>query len=263
MSKISIVIPTLNEEAHLGTCLRSIALFGAEIIVADGGSHDHTCSIARSLGAQVIETQAGRGKQLHAGAEAASGDILFFLHADTHVPPEAGNMLADMVADPDFRIGTFRLRLDSSHALYRLYSWFTRFDSLWTTFGDQGIVVRRSFYQSIGGFPPWPILEDVKLLQRARRRTRIRSFPVELTTSARRFEHYGILRQQVRNGWILLRYLLGARPERLAQLYRTQCQTIAIRTRMPAMPPATSTGIQVDKKLCTELLLQTLGDSQR
>jgi len=99
-------------------------------------------------------------------------------------------------------------------------AWFSRFDSVFTRFGDQGIVVRRPFYEQLGGFPPWPLFEDVEFLRRARRLTRGWSFPADVTTSARRFRRHGVLRQQLQNTRLLLRFLAGTSPERLAAEYR-------------------------------------------
>ncbi len=253
MSDISVVIPALNEERHLASCLRSLSPLGAEVIVADGGSYDRTCAIAREMGARVVPSAAGRGIQLRAGAAAASGSALFFLHADSHLAPEVPAVLAGALADPSFTIGTFRLRLDSAHPLYRLYSWFTRFDSLWTSFGDQGIVLRRSLYDRIGGFPSWPILEDVALLRRARRMERIRSLPAEIITSSRRFQQHGIVRQQLRNASILMRYLLGAHPEDLAALYKANRDPAPRTILGPPDSLLISNGMQVDSKLCSDI----------
>ena len=110
----------------------------------------------------------------------------------------------------------------SSHPFLRLCSWLTRFDSVFTRFGDQGIVVRRAFYTSLGGFPAWPLFEDVELLRQARRETRVWSLPAELTTSARRFRRCGPVRQQMRNGRLLVRFLLGTAPDVLAREYRCE-----------------------------------------
>jgi hypothetical protein len=107
------------------------------------------------------------------------------------------------------RIGTFRLRFDRDHWLLRVYGFLTRVDTVLTRFGDQGIAIRRDFYRRLGGFPPWSHLEDVHLLQRARRITRVHSFPAEVTTSARRFEREGLVRAQMRNALVLLGYLCG------------------------------------------------------
>ena len=102
-------------------------------------------------------------------------------------------------------------------------------------FGDQGILIRRDFYHALGGFPAWPLFEDVALLQRARRTIRIRSLPAAVTTSARRFDHRGHLNQQWLNARLLCQYLLGARPERLAEIYRLAAQPRQA-ARRPAIP---------------------------
>lgn len=220
---ISVIVPTLNEAPRLAATLANIrsTLPGAEILVADGGSTDGTPQLAASLGARVTTCARGRGVQLSTGAAHASGDLLLFLHADTLLPANAATVLAAHFARSDTRIGTFRLAFDNAGAFLRACAWLTRLDSVFTRFGDQGIVVRRDFYQQLGGFPPWPLFEDVELLRRARRITRIWSFPANVTTSARRFRHRGPLRQQWLNARLLLRFLTGTPPEKLAALYRT------------------------------------------
>lgn len=215
----SVIIPALNEERMIAGAVASATALGAEIIVVDGGSSDGTVDAARAAGAAVISAPRGRGVQLAAGARASRGEWLLFLHADSRLAADAPHALEAALADRSFQIGTFRLRLAGGHPLYRLYSWFTRFDSVWTSFGDQGIVIRRALYESIGGFPAWPLLEDVALLERARSVARIHSLPAEIETSARRFEEHGIIRQQLRNFMIMLRYLRGAAPQELSTLY--------------------------------------------
>jgi rSAM/selenodomain-associated transferase 2 len=219
MGRLSIVIPTLNEEQHIGACLESVHTLDAEVIVADGGSSDATGTIARRHGARLIHAPRGRGSQLRAGAAAAGGDAILFIHADCVLAESGARAVMSAIVDPSFTIGTLRLRLAGRHPLYNLYSWFTRFDSIWTSFGDQGIVIRRGLYDRLGGFPDWPLLEDVKLLREARRTAKINSLPGEMITSARRFERVGIARQQFRNGGIIIRYLLGTSPESLARDY--------------------------------------------
>jgi rSAM/selenodomain-associated transferase 2 len=219
--RFSVIIPTLNEAVRLAETLgrARAALPGAEFIVADGGSADGTMEIARAAGATVVAAARGRGRQLAAGAAAARGELLLFLHADTLLPGDAGAVLARAFADGRTEIGTFRLDFDAGGRFLRACARCSRYDSVFTRFGDQGIVVRRKFYGQIGGFPEWPLFEDVELLRRARRLTRIVSFPACVTTSARRFRRIGALRQQLRNAWLLLRFLAGASPHRLAGEY--------------------------------------------
>ncbi|HVZ40521.1 MAG TPA: TIGR04283 family arsenosugar biosynthesis glycosyltransferase [Candidatus Kapabacteria bacterium] len=227
---LSVVIPTLNEATAIEACIGSLRSIACQIIVADGGSADATAAIARSLGAAVVNAPAGRGSQLAAGAEAAAGGWILFLHADTRLTASARTALAEAVRTPGFSVGTFRLRFDRQRLLYRLYARLTRFDSLWTSFGDQGILIRRDLYTRIGGFDRWPLLEDVALLRRVRHIATIHSLPGEVVTSARRFERRGVIRQQLLNGVVLLRYLLGASPEVLAEFYDAK-RAIPLRAR--------------------------------
>jgi rSAM/selenodomain-associated transferase 2 len=219
---ISVIIPALNEAERIVATLHAVrtALPHAEIIVSDGGSHDTTPALAAQTGARVVPSTRGRGLQCAAGAAHAHGELLLFLHADTLLPPEAGRVLALWFARPEVQIGTFRLAFDDGSAFLRSCAWLTRFDSVFTRFGDQGIAVRRSCYERLGGFPPWPLFEDVELLRRARRLTRVWSFPACVTTSARRFRQRGLVRQQFKNTILLLRFLAGTPPERLAAEYR-------------------------------------------
>jgi len=200
----SVVIPTLNEAAWIGPTVRHLRHLDpqVEIVVADAGSD-------RLAGARTVEAPVGRGPQLRTGAAATRGEILLFLHADTQLPAGAFDLLRERFADPTVEVGTFRLRFDRDHWLLRTYALFTRLDSVLTRFGDQGIAIRRRFYDELGGFPNWPRLEDVHLLRLARRRTRVHSFPAQVTTSSRRFERDGIVRTQLRNAALLIGYLIG------------------------------------------------------
>lgn len=219
---LAVVIPTLDEGERIVGTLAAVraALPRAGVVVADGGSRDSTAALATHAGARVVPCARGRGVQCAAGADHTRSDLLLFLHADTLLPPGAGDVLALYFARPEVQIGTFRLSFDDANRFLRTCAWFTRFDSVFTRFGDQGIAVRRSFYEQLGGFPPWPLFEDVELLRRARRHTRVWSFPSTVRTSARRFRRRGVVRQQLMNAILLVRFLAGASPERLAAEYR-------------------------------------------
>ena len=209
--RFSVIIPALDEAAWVGRAVQHIKQIDdtVEVIVVDGGSGDATCGEARAAGAEVIAARRGRGPQCRAGARLARGEILLFLHADTFLPADAFALLDDCFADRDVKIGTFRLRFDRDHWLLSLYAFWARFDSPLTRFGDQGIAIRRGFYQELGGFPDWQRFEDVHLLRQARRCTQIHSFPAAVITSARRFERDGLVRTQLRNARLLLGYLCG------------------------------------------------------
>ena len=221
MTKYSVIIPTLNEAGSISRCLRSIPSDAGkvEVIVVDGGSKDETVQIARNMGAKVMRSQAGRGIQCNLGAANAAGSILLFLHADTRLPDNAFDIIESYFSKDEVQIGSFRLSFDEDHWLLKFYTWFTQFDFIFSRFGDQCIVVRRFLFDSIGAFPEWRLFEDVDFLRRARRLTKIHSFPARVETSARRFIRNGIARQQLRNGWYILLYLLGVDRNRIAEKY--------------------------------------------
>lgn len=169
---------------------------------------------------RLIAGPRGRGTQCNAGAAVAAGELLMFLHDDTSLPAEAFERIRAWHRDVQEEIACFRLTFDHNHWLLRTYSLFTRFDSLLTTFADQGIIIPRRLFERIGGMSPWPLFEDVEFFQRARRAgIRIVKLDARVTTSARRFIENGILRQQVLNTYLILLYLLGTPPDRLARRY--------------------------------------------
>lgn len=222
VSSLSIIIPTLNEAQMLPTCLAKVSEWWpeAEVIVADGLSDDETVRLAEAAGAHVVrDLPRSRGEQLRAAAEIASGEWLFFLHADSKVDETAARVADAYRSDSSNRLGMFQIRFDSPTLLLRFSAWWTRFDSVFTRFGDQGILIRRDYYRELGGFKPWPLFEDVDLCRRARRRQSIDVLPAALVTSARRFERRGPYRQQLNNAWLLLRYLMGADPHQLVRNY--------------------------------------------
>ena len=220
--KFSVVIPTLNEESFIQGCIDRVRNLDADadIIVSDGGSSDRTAQIASKTGTRVINSERGRGRQCNAGAVAATGEVLVFLHADTRLPDDAFLKLHEIFSDERVQCGTFRLSFDSGHWFLRLLSLLSFFDLGFFRFGDQCLVIRRSFFDSLGGFPSWPLFEDMELVRRARRKTQIRRFPMAVTTSARRFLENGVLRQQARNTWYTIQYLIGVSPETLACRYQ-------------------------------------------
>lgn len=221
---LTVIVPTLNELDRLPLALARIStvLPGAEIIVVDGGSTDGTADVRLPAAAKMLSSPPGRGRQLAAGAAEARGNWLLFLHADTLLPANAAAVLDQAFAHAGTRIGTFRLTFDSGSRFLRVCAWFTRFDTVFTRFGDQGIVVRADLYRELGGFPPWPLFEDVEFLRRARRLSPVVSFPAGVTTSSRRFQRNGAFRQQWQNARLLIRFLLGASPQHLAAEYRTE-----------------------------------------
>jgi rSAM/selenodomain-associated transferase 2 len=219
---ISVVVPTLNEAAVLGRTLAGLPPGFSEVVVADGGSTDATAEIARAHGARVTVGPPGRGPQLNAGAAAAQGAVLLFLHADTALPPDAAGRIAAALADPGVVGGAFRLGIDSADprlgCIARAANLRTRLTGV--AYGDQAVFVRRTAFVAAGGFPEVPIMEDVALGRALKRLGRVVLLPARVRTSARRWEREGVLRTTLRNAALISLYLLGVPPARLARWYR-------------------------------------------
>jgi len=219
--KYSVVIPTYNSEEFLHNCIESVrkAFDNIEIIIIDGGSSDRTQDISLSQDVIFENGCKGRGYQLNQGGKKSSGDIILFLHADTLLPSNAWSIIQNQFTHPSIKIATFKLKFDKNHWLLNYYGFMSGLDSLWTTFGDQCIVVRKDFYERLGGFPNWPLFEDVEFLRNARKQQKIISLNAEVITSSQKYVSNGIFRQQIKNGWFIYQYLLGVSPEKLSSQY--------------------------------------------
>ncbi len=221
---LSVIIPTLDAAAELAPTFAALApeLSGNEIVVADGGSTDATASIAAAAGVRVIAAPRGRGTQLRAGAAAARGDWLLFLHADTRPAPGWRAAVARFIADPanTERAAVFRFALDDddprARRIERRVAWRVR--TLGLAYGDQGLLIARGFYRALGGFPAIPLMEDVALVRRiGKRRLAVLDHPA--LTSAVRYRRDGWRLRSARNVALLSLYFLGVPPRWLARLY--------------------------------------------
>ena len=221
--KLSVIIPMLNEAASIARTIAAIRAGApdAEIIVVDGGSSDNSIEEARALCHVVISMLRGRARQMNAGAAQASGDVLVFVHADTIVPATFGPDIEGAFADPRIVGGRFDVRLDDDHLLCiligALISVRSRISRTGT--GDQAIFVRRATFHQIGGFPDFPICEDLDFARRMKRLGRIACLRSKVTTSARRWRKGGIIRTVLRMWSIRALYLAGVSPSRLARMY--------------------------------------------
>lgn len=217
---LSAVVPALNAEAALPAALKSLEVWpGAlEVIVADGGSTDATRAAAGRMGARVVASPQGRGAQLRAGAEAARGDWLLFLHADTVLAadwPAAARMLMDETAD---KAGYFRFRLDEkAENMERGAAWRARAFAL--PYGDQGLLISRALYDRVGGYRPLPLMEDVDIAGRLGY-ARLRPLGAYAVTSAARYRKSGYARRIARNLACLALYCFWVPAALINRLYR-------------------------------------------
>ncbi len=226
--RLSIVIPTLDEGeviATLLTALQPLRSMGGELILVDGGSRDRTCEQAASLVDCLVFSPAGRALQMNRGAQAAKGEWLWFVHADTRLVERPADYLAAILAS---RAGWGRcdIRIDGAQPIFRvierMMNWRSRLSGIAT--GDQGLFVRRTLFKQLGGFADIPLMEDIELCRRLRARERPNALSLRLQTSARRWQRQGVWRTLVLMWRLRLAYFLGGDPERLARDYR-QCSS--------------------------------------
>lgn len=217
--RLSIVIPTLNAAKTLPSCLAQLGS-AHQLVVVDGGSSDDTRGIAKEYGALLLQSPRGRGTQLRTGADAASGDWLLFLHADTVIGPGWSEAVERHCSSHAEAAGYFRFRLQSDAWQARVIEAGVAFRAsiFGLPYGDQGLLVSRKLYRQIGGYKPLALLEDVDLVRRLGRR-RLGPLAADAVTSAERWERDGWFARSARNLACLALYLAGASPRRVARIY--------------------------------------------
>lgn len=215
---ISVIVPTLNEESHIGQLVQGVLGTRVEVIVADGGSEDNTRARAAELGARVIIASPGRGTQLDAGVKLARGRLLLFLHADTIIPDDFAQIVRRTLDDPAVALGAFRFKLDRKGVLFRGVEWAVHLRCLLfrTPYGDQALFMRRDVYHKAGGIAAIPLMEDLDLVRRVRRLGRVVVMEEPAVTSSRRWCNAGVVRMTVINQACVIGFAIGIPPARLA-----------------------------------------------
>ncbi|MBA3589004.1 MAG: TIGR04283 family arsenosugar biosynthesis glycosyltransferase [Methylibium sp.] len=226
--KLAIVMPVLDEAGVLPkalTRLQALRAHGAEVIVADGGSQDASAALAQPLADAVLAAPRGRARQMNAGAAAAAshgpGDALLFLHADTLLPEAAYELVAEALRHHAW--GRFDVHIEGRSPALRLVAALMNRRSRWSGIatGDQAVFVRRDAFDAVGGFPDQPLMEDIELSSRLKRRFgRPACLRATVQTSGRRWERRGVWRTIALMWRLRLAYWLGEKPERLAEAYR-------------------------------------------
>jgi rSAM/selenodomain-associated transferase 2 len=230
--KITVIIPALNEARTIAETLRHTATLGFdEILVVDGGSSDQTCSLVESYNSsaqhsalgtiRLLPSYPGRARQMNEAAKACSGDILLFLHADTSLPATARKAIEAALADTDIGGGRFDVEFDNTSRWSRTISFFMNTRSRFTRIatGDQGLFVRRTVFEQLGGFPDIPLMEDIEFSRRLKRHGATAALKEKVTTSFRRWERRGPLRTILLMWTLRFLYWIGVNPHRLQRYY--------------------------------------------
>jgi len=224
MTTLSIIMPVLDEAATIAEALAALAPYrvrGAEIIVVDGGSRDATVEAARPLADRVLTAPRGRGAQMNAGAAAAHGGVLVFLHADTRLPPQADHLILRELERSSRVWGRFDVTIAGRSPLLRVVAAMMNRRSRLTGIatGDQAMFMNRKAFDQVGGFPAIPLMEDIVLSRRLKRIGKPACLAARVTTSGRRWDRDGVVRTIVTMWRLRLAFFLGAKPARLARRY--------------------------------------------
>lgn len=227
-NKITVIIPALNEEARIGAVVEAVKSRKStdanihEIIVADGGSSDETSREAMAAGASVICCRRkGRAVQMNEGAKYATGNVLYFLHADT-TPPKNFDRSIERAIEDGAGAGCFQLKFSNNHPLLRFYGWCTRFRTTLVRFGDQSLFVTVDNFREVGGFDEdLIVMEDQKIVGKLKEITSFYLIDKAVKTSARKYEKNGVIRLQFIFGMIVILYYCGAKQDTLVHLYNS------------------------------------------
>jgi rSAM/selenodomain-associated transferase 2 len=222
--KLSVIIPALNEAGcirELCTALQPLRSRGHEVILVDGGSDDQTLALGKPLVDIMLSSARGRALQMRAGAAAANGTILWFLHADAGVPDNPDQLILEALEHGCKDWGRFNVSLSDRHIVLRSVACLMNLRSYISAIatGDQGIFVRRSLYEQVGGIPSLPLMEDIALSRALKKHGRPACIRQRLVTSARRWQQHGITRTILTMWGLRLAYFIGISPRHLAKYY--------------------------------------------
>jgi uncharacterized protein len=219
--KIAVIIPTLNEADALPDTLASIGK-ACEIWIADGGSEDASCAMAQQAGARILRCAPPRAQQLNAAGRQCEADILLFLHADTRLPNGWQSEVTSILQKPDVVLGAFSLSIANSSALEAFIARAanTRSRIRQLPYGDQGLFLYRRHFETLGGFPAVPIMDDYIFVKTAQKMGRIVTSPLVVTTSNRRWRKLGVWHTTWRNFCVVLGYRIGVPLATLQRYYR-------------------------------------------
>lgn len=220
---IAVIVPLLNEAATLPAMLKHWSDLNAdELFIVDGGSTDGSRELLDQSGLHWLSSETGRARQMNVGAAASSSDVVLFLHADTRLPPQALSLVRQALRHTGTVAGRFDVRIDGGHPMLRVVeramNWRSRLTGIST--GDQAMFVRREVFDRLGGFPEQPLMEDIQLSKRLKREGGLACLSACVTTSARRWERFGIFSTMALMWRLRFLYWLGASPERLVAMYR-------------------------------------------
>ncbi|MEZ0483115.1 TIGR04283 family arsenosugar biosynthesis glycosyltransferase [Fibrella aquatica] len=223
---ISVIIPAFNEAASIGRMVKTILSHAqhqvAEILVIDGGSTDDTVALAQRAGATVLTSpRLGRAAQMNYGVQHATGEVLYFVHADVQIHPDFAHDIAEALAT-GYQAGRYRFRFDSDKVMLRVNNYGTRFGGLMSRGGDQTLFITRHLFDQLGGFNEhFVIMEDFDMIRRIEQQARFAVIPKDVVVSARKYEHNSWLRVQLANLTAVLLFTCKVSPTRIAHTYRT------------------------------------------
>ncbi len=222
---ISIIIPTLNEAPHIGELLNYLKKNAngnlTDLIVADGGSTDGTPQIAAAAGAKVIDCESkGRSCQMNEGVKNSTGDILYFVHADT-IPPPSFMQDIEAAINENFPIGCFRFKFNSDKKILKFNAFMTRFDKMYCRGGDQTLFVKRSLFEELEGYRnDYKIMEEYDFIERARKQYDFKIIPKDVIVSARKYEERSWFRVMFANSIVFNMYRLGVSQDTMVKTYQ-------------------------------------------